>query len=61
MKCDFCITGEDWYIAKTFDNKIIKYIMPNSKNREHALQEINMYSEKIKDYYDEEINVGRNR
>jgi len=47
---DFCISGEDFYIAITNDNKIIKYIMPNSKNRDKALEELNTCFEQIQKY-----------
>lgn len=47
IECNYCISGEDWYIAKTIDNKIIQYVMPNSKNMGNATNELNMIMEKL--------------
>lgn len=61
IKCDFCISGEDWYIAKTLDNKIVKYIMPNSKNKDVAEEELNKYYVNMQNYHNKESNIGRSR
>lgn len=60
INSDLCISGEDWYIAKTIDNQIVKYIMTNSKNKEAALEELTTYLEKIENY-NKEVSVRRNR
>ena len=37
---EYCIAGEDWFIAKTSAGKQIEYIMPNSKNKQKAQMEM---------------------
>lgn len=59
INCDFCISGEDWYIAKTSDNQIIQYIMLNSKNKEKALEELNIYLEQMQNQTDKKSDIRR--
>ena len=36
----YCICSSDWFIAVDKDNQIIKYIMPNTSNKEKANEEL---------------------
>ena len=61
---ELCISGEDWYIAQTKENKILVYIMPNSKQKEKAIEEakacLRTMQEKLRqEKKEEELMEGR--
>lgn len=58
----YCICSSDWFIAVDKDNQITKYIMPNTPNKEKAIEELQNSLQELETYKNtndiENINNG---